>query len=212
MANYGAVERGVQYDVEELSRLPATRDSFEVGKAPINPQRLVECVVPRSVALAFALRRQRSHARIVSGAPLRYKITNASSRRFYASSAFRHGYPGQTADGSPACQGSVSAISSAKRMTSPRLIASRNERVIATGACARLAKPKLRRYCPDRQDQVMSRANGKPLICRSYGLARSRAVSRGRRIRESQYIWRTPNMLGVRASARRCYQSASAET
>jgi hypothetical protein len=31
--------------------------------------RLVECVVPRSVALAFALRRQRSHVRIVSGAP-----------------------------------------------------------------------------------------------------------------------------------------------
>lgn len=38
MANYGAVERGVQYDVDEPSRLPATRDSFEVEEAQINPQ------------------------------------------------------------------------------------------------------------------------------------------------------------------------------
>ena len=31
--------------------------------------RLVECAIPRLVALAFAIRRQRSHVRIASGAP-----------------------------------------------------------------------------------------------------------------------------------------------
>jgi hypothetical protein len=75
MKSHSAVSQG------NVTRSKEARCAVVTGAPKARFLRLVEYVVPRSVALAFALRRQRSHVRIVSGAPLRFgQVDQFSSR------------------------------------------------------------------------------------------------------------------------------------